>query len=274
MDEVKKITKKDVTSSFWRWMFFSHSNYNYERLQSTGVTYALSPILKKIYKDDPEKLNEALERHLQFFNTEPSFGGPILSVSIAMEEQKSNGAPIEGTMIESFKTGLMGPIAGVGDSLFQGTLIPILLSLTIPFGAKGNIVMGPVAYGVLLLGIMLPIARWLWLKGYTTGRKGVVELLKSSMLQKVMFFCKYLGATVMGTLAANFVKVSTPLKIPLGSNSLDVQKQILDTLLLGILPLVITLGTYYMLKRKMKPTTVLIVLVLIGVVFGSLGLIK
>lgn len=274
MDEAKKITKKDVTNSFWRWMFFSHSNYNYERLQSTGVTYALSPILKKIYKDDPEKLNEALERHLQFFNTEPSFGGPILSVSIAMEEQKSSGAPIEGTMIESFKTGLMGPIAGVGDSLFQGTLIPILLSLTIPFGAKGNIIMGPVAYGVLLLGIMLPIARWLWLKGYTTGRKGVVELLKSSMLQKVMFFCKYLGAMVMGTLAANFVKVTTPLKIPLGSNSLDVQKQILDTLLLGILPLTITLGTYYMLKRKMKPTTVLVVLVLIGVVFGSLGLIK
>ncbi|GAA5421576.1 PTS system mannose/fructose/sorbose family transporter subunit IID [Tetragenococcus halophilus] len=274
MSETNKLTKKEVKKAFWRWMFFSHANYNYERLQSTGVAYALSPILKKIYKDDPEQLSEALSRHLQFFNTEPSFGGPILSVSIAMEEQKAEGEPIEGTMVESFKTGLMGPIAGVGDSLFQGTLIPILLSLTIPFGSSGNIIMGPVAYGVLLLGIMLPLARWLWLQGYYTGRKGVTELLRSSLLQKVMFFCKYLGAIVMGALAASFVEVSTSLQIPLGSDSLDVQEQILDTLLLGILPLGITLGTYWMLKRRMKPTTVLVVLILIGVIGGAFGIIE
>lgn len=78
----------------------------------------------------------------------------------------------------------------------------------------------------------------------------------------------------MGALAASFVEVSTSLQIPLGSDSLDVQEQILDTLLLGILPLGITLGTYWMLKRRMKPTTVLVVLILIGVIGGAFGIIE
>lgn len=270
----KKLSKKDLVRAYWRWMFFSHANYNYERLQATGVVYALSPILKKLYGDKPEELKKSLERHLQFFNTEPSFGNPILSIAIAMEEQKANGYPIQDEMIEGFKTGMMGPLAGIGDTLFQGTLIPILLSFTIPFAAKGNIILGPVAFGVLLLGIMLPVAYYLWMKGYATGRKGIVELLNSSKLQKVMTFSQMLGAIVIGALAANFVSISTPLKIPLGETSLNVQKGILDELLLGLLPLSITLVTYGMLKKKIKPTLVLVVLILIGGILGALGILK
>lgn len=269
-----EITRKDLNRSFWRWMFFSHSNYNYERLQSMGVTYALSPILKKLYHNKPDELKEALQRHLQFFNTEPSFGDPILSISIAMEEQKANGQPIPAEMIEGFKTGMMGPLAGVGDTLFQGIIIPILLSFTIPFATEGNIILGPFAYGVLLLGIMLPIAHWLWMTGYYTGRQGILELLHNSLLQKVMMFAQILGAVVIGALTAKFVTVSTPLAIPLGRTSLNVQKKVLDELSLGILPLAVTLATYWMLKKKLKPTTVLLILIVGAAVLGAFGIIK
>lgn len=53
--ERKTLSKKDVVKSFWRWTFFSHANYNYERLAGTGFCHAMAPIIEKLYKDNPEE---------------------------------------------------------------------------------------------------------------------------------------------------------------------------------------------------------------------------
>ncbi|MBL1230426.1 PTS system mannose/fructose/sorbose family transporter subunit IID [Enterococcus sp. BWB1-3] len=269
----KKLTKREVVSAFWRWTFFSHANYNYERLQATGVVHALSPVLKKLYGKDSDEMKSALERHMQFFNTEPSFGGPILSMTIAMEEQKANGAEIGDATINGLKTGLMGPLAGIGDTLWQGTLIPILLSFTLAFGAEGNILLGPVAFFVLHLGIMTSIAYFLWMKGYETGKEGIQKMLSGSLLPYVMTFAQTLGAIVIGSLAASFVKVGTDTSIKLsGDKVLSMQTDVLDTLLLGLLPLGATMLTYILLKKKMKPTTVLLILIVGGGILAALGI--
>ena len=128
MDEGKKVslTRRDVQRSFWLWTFFSHANYNYERLQGTAFAQAMTPIIRKLYKD-PDEIKAALKRHLVFFNTEPNVGGVIHGAVIAMEEQRANGAPIDDDAINSVKSGLMGPLAGIGDVISQGTITPILL---------------------------------------------------------------------------------------------------------------------------------------------------
>lgn len=270
--KTKEITQRDLKRAFWRWTFFSHANYNYERLQATGVVHAFSPILKKLYGDDKEEMKAALERHMQFFNTEPSFGGPILSVALAMEEERANGADIDDATINGFKTGLMGPLAGIGDTLWQGTLIPILLSFTISFGSQGNILMGPVLFFALHMIIMLLIAYKLWMTGYEKGKVGILQVMQSGMLDKVLTFSRTLGAIVIGALAAQFVSVSTPLSVTVGDSVLSIQEDVLDTLVKGLLPLSITMLTYYMLKKQLKPTQVLLVLLIIGVVFGGLGI--
>lgn len=264
----KKLTKKEVVRAFWRWTFFSHANYNYERLQATGVIHALSPILKHLYGDSEEDMKEALQRHMEFFNTEPHFGGAILGMTIAMEEEKSNGAPITSGTINGLKTGLMGPLAGIGDTLWQGTLIPILLSFTVTFGAKGNIFMGPILFALLHIGIIWGIGYISWMQGYSLGKEGIAKVLKGSLLPTVMTYAQCLGPIVIGALSASFVKVSTPLKIDLGKEVLKVQSGILDKLILGLLPLGVTLLAYYLLKRKFKPTTVVLILMLIGLVGG------
>lgn len=268
----KKLTKKDLQKAFWRWTFHSHSNYNYERLEATGVVYAFSPILKKLYGDDKEKMVSALERHMQFFNTEPSFGGPILSVVLAMEEERANGAEINDATINGFKTGLMGPLAGIGDTLWQGTLIPILLSFTISFGAEGNILMGPVLFFVLHMAIMLIIAYKLWMVGYDAGREGIIKLMGGGLLDRVLTFSRTLGAIVIGALAAQFVSVSTPVKLAIGEGVMNIQTDVLDKLVLGLLPLSVTLFTYYLLKKRLKPTQVLLVLLVVGLITGALGI--
>jgi len=271
----KKLSKKDVVKAFWRWTFFSHANYNYERLQSTGVIFAFSPVLKKLYGDNPEKMKASLDTHMQFFNTEPSFGGPILSMAIAMEEQKANGAPITDSTINGLKTGLMGPLAGIGDTLWQGTLIPILLSFTLAFGAEGNILMGPVAFFVLHLGIMTAIGYFLWMRGYESGKEGIQKLLSGSLLPYVMSFAQTLGAIVIGSLAAMFVSVGTPLSFTLGEGAtLSMQTDVLDALVLGLLPLGFTLGTFVLLKKKFKPTTVLAILIIAGGLLSAVGILS
>lgn len=212
---------------------------------------------------------------MQFFNTEPSFGGPILAMTIAMEEERALGADINDQTINGLKTGLMGPLAGIGDTLWQGTLIPILLSFTLPFGAKGNIFMGPVLFFALHWIIMTVIAYFLWIQGYEQGKEGIQKMMAGGRLSYIMTFSQTLGAIVIGSLAANFVKIATPLSIHLsGKENLSIQTDVLDALVKGILPLGVTLLTYYLLKhKKYTPTKVLVIQIVGGAILAAIGLI-
>ncbi|MBE6830356.1 MAG: PTS system mannose/fructose/sorbose family transporter subunit IID [Ruminococcaceae bacterium] len=270
--KAKKLSKKDVVKAFWRWTFFSHANYNYERLEATGLVYSMSPIIKKLYGDNPEEYKAAILRHMQFYNTEPHFGGVINGIVIAMEEERANGADISDEAINGVKTGLMGPFAGIGDTLWQGTLTPILLAFGISLGAQGNL-MGPVLYGLLMFGIMLPIAYIVWMKGYQLGKEGLESLLGGNQLKMIITGASAMGAIVLGALASSFVAVSSPLIIQIGAVKLSLQADVFDKLFKGIIPLLITLGTLFLLKnRRMKSTTVLFILIALGAVCGLLGI--
>ena len=267
----KKLTKSEVVMAFWRWTFFSHANYNYERLEATGMVHSLTPIIKKLYGDDKEEYKAAIKRHMNFYNTEPHFGGIINGMVIAMEEERANGAPINDETIHSIKTGLMGPFAGIGDTLWQGTLTPILLAFGISLGIQGNL-MGPILYTILMFGIMFPIAYYMWMQGYKLGREGIQKILEGNLLKSVMTAASTMGAIVLGALTSNFVSVSTPLVVQIGSGALKVQTDILDKLLLHMIPLIITLGTLYLLRHQKKATTVLVYLMILGAIGGSFGL--
>lgn len=268
----KTLSKKDVVKSFWRWTFFSHANYNYERLCGTGFCHAMAPIIEKLYKDDPAEYKAAVKRHMEFYNTEPHFGGVINGMVIAMEEERANGAPISDEAINGIKTGLMGPFAGIGDTLWQGTLTPILLSIGISLASTGSL-SGPLLYSVLMMGIMLSIAYYVWMTGYRLGKEGLQKILESNLIKKVITGASALGAIVMGALTASFVSVSTPLTINIQGASMSVQADILDKLFRGLLPLAMTLGVLYLLKnKKVKATKVMLLLILVGAIGAVIGI--
>lgn len=269
----KKLSKKDVVKAFWRWTFFSHANYNYERLEATGVVFSMTPVIKKLYGDNPEEYKACIKRHMMSYNTEPHFGGVINGMVLAMEEERSNGAPISDEMINGVKTGLMGPFAGIGDTLWQGTLTPILLAFGISLGIQGNL-MGPVIYTLLMFGIMFPISYFMWMKGYELGKEGIHKVIGGHLLKSIITGASALGAMVLGGLSATFVTITSPYIIKVGEVQLGLQAQILDKLFLGLMPLAVTLGTLYLLKnKKMKSTTVLGVLMAVGAVLGVIGII-
>ena len=259
-----RLERSDVRRAFWLWTFFSHSNYNYERLQGTAFAQAMVPIIKKLYKD-PEEIKAALKRHLVFFNTEPNVGCLIHGAVIARAEQRANGADLADDAINSVKTGLMGPLAGVGDTISQGTITPILLSIGISLAAAGNI-LGPILFFFAELGVMLAIAYFFWFQGYDRGREGVTTLLRSGALDRLLVGAGALGNLVLGALAFQFVHVFVTLTLLVGDGHFELN-ELLAQIMPGILPLLFTLLTWWLIaRRRVSPITLLVVYLVVAMI--------
>jgi PTS system mannose-specific IID component len=257
-----RLTRGDILRSWATWTFFSHANYNYERLQGTGFAHAMTPIIRRLYTT-PEEISAALKRHLVFFNTEPNFGNVIHGTVIAMEEQRANGASIDDDAINSVKSGLMGPLAGIGDSLSQSTIAPILLALgigiaggtagggTIPTlapGATGN-PLGAIVYIALVSVLIVSIGYVAWMQGYLRGRTFVTDLLRSGTIDRVIVGAGVLGNLVLGALAAKFVTVYLAPTVDIAGGKLNIQASILDPVFPGILALGLVMLTWWLLRH-------------------------
>jgi mannose/fructose/N-acetylgalactosamine-specific phosphotransferase system component IID len=239
------LTKKDVRRFFFRWYFLVEMSNSFERLQSLSFCGAIAPALKKLYPDK-EARAAALTRHLQFFNTEGIFGAVIHGTTLAMEEQKARGADIPDEMITNIKTGLMGPLAGIGDTLTWGTLRPILLGLAASFAMKGSPV--GVVFPFLFAVITYVLGNYLCNMGYRYGRSSIKGLLESGLIKDVIFGAGIMGMFMMGTLAANYVDVTTPIAFSLNGEEMAIQ-DFLDGIVKGLLPLGFVMGTYFFLKK-------------------------
>jgi len=269
--EQKLLKKSDIVKSFWLWMFFYVSNYNYERLMSHSFTHALTPVLKRLYGHNKAEMAAALQRHLTFFNVEPHFGSIIGGITIALEEERAQGKPVSDQMINGLKTGLMGPISGVGDTLWQGTLMPILVSFALSISSQGNLV-GVGLYIIIMPLIMFTIAYKLWMTGYLLGRAGLQKIMGGNIIQKVMAVAQTMGGIVLGGITASFVTLSSPVSFHIGDSILKLQVDVFDKVLAGLLPLLITLLTLQLLNRQMKSTTVLCIIVGIAGIGAALGI--
>jgi mannose/fructose/N-acetylgalactosamine-specific phosphotransferase system component IID/mannose/fructose/N-acetylgalactosamine-specific phosphotransferase system component IIC len=265
-----RVTRGDLLKSWVLWTFFSHANYNYERLQGTGFAHAMTPIISRLYKTEDE-IRAALKRHLVFFNTEPNFGNVIHGAVIAMEEQRANGAAIGDDAINSVKSGLMGPISGIGDSMSQSTITPILLALgigiaggsatggsipSISAGATGN-PLGPIIYVVLISAIIVGIGYTAWMQGYLRGRSFVTDLLRSGTIDRVLVGAGVLGNLVLGALAASFVTIHLAPTVSIAGAQINIQASVLDPVFPGLLPLGAVLLTWWLLRRRVSPLALL-----------------
>lgn len=141
-NEERILSKKDVFKSYLIYWFTAEICHSFERMQAPGFCAALVPALKKFYpnKEDKPHYIEALKRNMTFFNTEAHWGGgPCLGLTLAMEEKKSrNYDAIPGEMIVNLKTGLMGPLAGIGDTISWSTLMYLFIGLFLPLAKQGN----------------------------------------------------------------------------------------------------------------------------------------
>ena len=302
----KKVTlsKNDRRKVFLR-SYFLLASFNYERMQNGGFAFSMIPAIKKLYKTKEERA-AALKRHLEFFNTHPFMANPIFGVTLALEEDRANGAEVDNAAISGVKVGMMGPLAGVGDPVFWFTLRPILAAMGAALAVTGN-VLGPILF-FIIWNIMAWAVKWYTQEfGYRTGTK-ITEDVSGGLLQKVTRGASMMGMFVIGALIQRWVVIKfTPViskaklqsseyihwdKLPKGINGvkealvqynlgtgkslepykLTTLQENLDKLIPGLAALLLTFLCMWLLKKKVSPIIIIIGIFILGIIGHVIGL--
>lgn len=255
------------------WETFPQTCYNYERMMGQVVAHVFAPIIYFLYKDQPEKRKEVMKREIEFFNVHIEFGSCILGMAIAMEEEKSQGAPIPGEFITNIKTSLMGPLAGVGDTIWQGVVIPILLGICIDITTAGDgNIWGAILYAVIIVVAAYALSYVNFMFGYRAGSEAILDFLEKGTLNKVLKAASIAGCMVMGGLIVNYVSVTCGLEVIAGGSTFNIQTDFLDTVMPSILPLGATMMIYGLLKRRWSSLKIIALIIVIGIVCGLTGI--
>lgn len=273
----EEITKKDV---FWAWLRFYFVNeipHSFDRYIAPSLLWALIPILRKLYKDKDE-LREAYKRHLLFFNTQISWGGGTITGIMASLEQaraqevyNNQEITVTDDLIYNTKAGLMGALAGIGDSIDSGTVQYIFIAIAIPWAQQGS------AIGALFPFICFSLYQvfigWNFANmGFSLGRSAATEIVAGDSMQNIIEGLSILGLFMMGILAANYVKVTSSLTWAISGKEFILQ-EILDKILPGLLPITVVGGVYFFfVKKGLNVTKALIGLTVILGVLGAIGL--
>ncbi len=267
-----ELKKSDVRKSWLNWFMFAQSNYNYERLQATSFAHAMLPIMKKLYPNDKEEQKQGIIRHMSFFNTEPICGSVIHGVTVAMEEERANGQPITDEAFNGIKTGFMGPLAGLGDTLTQGVITHIMLAICIGITNNSNIA-GPIIFVLAQFIIMTGISYNMWFNGYKYGRRAVEEIMSGGKINRVIEAASLLGTMVMGGLVGRFIPLEFYLNFDLGGGAqFNLQYDLLDKLMPGLIPLILTLVVLRYVRKGVSPIKLMGALIVFGIITGCLGI--
>lgn len=271
MKNSKLLNKKDLMKVFWR-SFTLEWAWNYERQSNLGYSFSMTPALKKIYQNSKEKLTEAYQRHLEFYNVTPWLSTFPLGISVAMEEQAALDDNFDTDAINNIKIALMGPLSGLGDSFFWGTLRVIATGIGTSLALQGNI-LGPILF-LLIFNIPAVLARYYGLFiGYNMGAGFIEKVQKTGLMDKLSFGASVLGLGVVGAMVATMVTLKMPLKIGSAKGAPTVQS-IFDGIVPGILPLLFTLFIFWLDKRGWKAQYILLLIAVIGILGAYTGLLK
>lgn len=262
-----KLTKKDYLKTTFR-SYFLQNGFNYTNYQGLGYANVLYPALRKIYKDDDE-FAENLQANSEFYNTNPQLLPFITSLHLVMAD---NGQPNED--IRGIKMALMGPLAGIGDSLSQFAIAPLFSTIFASLamdGVSAAPIMFIVAINAVLISIRVAMGRY----GLTLGTS-IIDTL-SEKIEQISEAANIVGVTVIAGLAATFVKMDVDISFAAGEVKDAGQAQVniqslLDTIAPALLPVLYTLLMYYLIKKKNWNTYTLVILtVVIGIALSFLG---
>ncbi len=301
----KVVLSEDARKKVWWRHQFLQGSWNYERMQNGGWAFSMIPAIKELYTEKEDQI-EALKRHLEFYNTHPYVSSPVMGVTLAMEEERAAGTHIDDAAIQGVKVGMMGPLAGVGDPVFWFTLRPILGALGASFALSGSIV-GPLLFFVLW-NVIRMVFEWKTQEmGYKAGNE-ITKDLSGGLLGRITLMASILGMFIIGALVQRWVSINFTVKVAeitqqpgsyidwaalpagaegiqealkqfsaIGPTALDPVKvttlqQNLDSLIPGLIPLLLTLGICKLLKKNVSPIVIIIALFIIGIIARYFGI--
>lgn len=271
----KKVSKATLNKSFWRWFYGNLTCFSHEHMQTFGYMWSMLPIIQELYPDK-ETQAQKLHTYYPFFNTEPQIGSIVVGITAGLEEARANGAEeIDDEMINGIRAGLMGPLAGIGDSLIVGTYIPVLLGIALGF-SEGGSVAGVFFYIIVWNLTSIWFQKWIYFKGYSLGGTAVDVIVgdKATALRESVIV---LGQVIVGAMAGTWVSIRTSVVL---TKSYDATGAATDVLLQdkldgafpGILTMLFVLLCWWLMaKKKVSPIKVMLYMIIVAFVGVLIG---
>lgn len=264
------LTKKELFNIYLRYQIMVESAMSYEKMHGASWAWSYLPLAKKYYSDDHDKFSSLLTRHSVFYNTEPQTGQLVNGIVASLEERIALGEDdVDETIPVTVKASMMGPLAGIGDSVVQGILIPTLLSIGMGLSNNGSplgAIFYILSYGLIMGAITIISFR----SGYKLGVNAIDTIIGENA-KRITNMLNTFGIMIVGGLAATTIAASTSIEIPTG-DELQPLQEMLDGIFPGILPLVFVLTSWWLISvKKYSPTKVILVLIAVVTAAVLLG---
>lgn len=269
----KKLSKKALSKSAFRYNVCLQWCWNYEKMQGAGYAYSMVPAFKELY-DDNDEICRNLERHMQFYNTNPWAGAVQFGASVALEEA------YQVEVADSLKIALMGPLAAIGDTIQAILLNPPLNILAASLAAEGNWLGVLVA---ILPSLLTFVIRWpLFYYGYRKGEDVIADVAGTSTFDTLQAAASILGITVIGGFVPSILSALHFNDITIGTTVNEAGEEVanvfsiqetLDGILPYLLPVALVAICYVMIKNlKISPLKTILILAVVTFVLGAAGI--
>ncbi len=259
-----KLTKEDFNQINKRSLFTFQLGWNYERMQASGYLYMILPQLRKMYGDGTPELKEMMKMHTQFFNTSPFFHTIITGIDLALEENEGVASK---DAVNGIKTGLMGPFAPIGDSIF-GSLVPAIMgTIAATLAAEKN----PLGiFFWVAVAVVYDIFRWKQLEvAYREGTKLITTM--RDRLNALVDAASVMGVFMVGALIATMINFEVSWMPNIGEKVIDIQ-DLLNSIFPRLVPAIFTGFVFWLLGRKgMTSTKAIVIIIVLAIAFSAFG---
>lgn len=255
-----KNDKKFINRIFWWLMFHITQLFTMERMMGNSMAMMMCSAREDLYPGDPEKQRDLVERHMVFFNTQQGFGAIIWGICLGMEIEQARTGEVPNDIIQTIKTALASPIAGIGDTLWQILFTPILLTIGVGLSAEGS-PLGAIMVIVVYAAVNLPLTYALFTLGVRAGVDGAEMLMGSAVKDRLMLAVETLGIIIVGGTVGQMVNVKTALEFNINGVVVNIQEQIFNAIYPGVFSLAVFYLTYWMItKKRMSATKIMLVM--------------
>ena len=270
-DNLSKEEKKLLRKMYWR-SFSLYAAVTPAKQGASGFSYAIQPFLNHFYKNDPEKKRQAMVREMSYFNTNVAMYPFVLGVTASMEKENSEKSDFNVESINAIKTSLMGPLAGVGDSIFWGVLRTIAAGIAVGLAQAGN-VLAPIIF-LLLFNLPVQILRWYGGKiGYTLGSVYISKLYEDGLINILTKGASIVGLAMVGAMTSKLVQFKLKWNMVLDGKEILKSQEMLDQIFVGLIPLTLTLFCFYLMKKKnVSVNTLIVAIIILGIILSCLGI--
>lgn len=263
--------RKLLRKAFWR-SFTLYAAVSPAKQGASGFCYAMMPFINRFYKDSEEKKNEALTRSMSYFNTTITCSTFIMGLVASMEKKNSEQPDFDAGSINAVKSSLMGPLAGIGDSIFWGVLRVIAAGIAVGMGAAGN-VLAPVVFLLLFNLPSILIKYYGTFLGYKLGSEYIQKVYASGLMNILTKAASTVGLIMVGGMTASMVTFHSAFELTMDGEPILSLQPMLDQIFVGLVPLGLTLFCYYLLKKKnVSVTTLILGVIALSILLSFLGI--